>query len=187
MPLSLIEQQLVTDNHNLIYSFANSKKLDLEEYYGVLALALCKAAQHFDKSKGEFSTFAYICMTDEVINDIRMNKRKRRTLPESFEIIYLDAPLCNKSDDITSTVIVRDIIPSQEVNVDRNYEGKETYKMLLSLLNDKEYKIVQYKLMGLTNEQIARKMRCSAQNINYYIFKIKKKWINKMGGSPRPL
>ena len=41
--LTKFEQQLVTDNHTLIYGFTNRYKLDLEEYYGILALALCKA------------------------------------------------------------------------------------------------------------------------------------------------
>ena len=31
--LTEYEKQLVTENHNLIYSFADKHKLDLEEYY----------------------------------------------------------------------------------------------------------------------------------------------------------
>ena len=41
------QQKLVTDNHNLIYSLANAKNIDLDEYYDVLAIGLCKAAITF--------------------------------------------------------------------------------------------------------------------------------------------
>ena len=34
------QQELVEKNHNLIYGFANKNKLNIEEYYGILANTL---------------------------------------------------------------------------------------------------------------------------------------------------
>ena len=60
--LSQEQQKLVADNHNLIYSFARKHKIDVGEYYDVLALGLCKAAMYHDGVSGKFSTLAYQSM-----------------------------------------------------------------------------------------------------------------------------
>lgn len=58
------QQKLVETNHNLIYSFAKSNNIDVEEFYDVLAIGLCKAALVYDENKGMFSTLAYKCMSN---------------------------------------------------------------------------------------------------------------------------
>ena len=42
--LTAEQQQLVIENHNLIYDFAKRKNLIIEEYYDILAIGLCNAA-----------------------------------------------------------------------------------------------------------------------------------------------
>ena len=60
------QRELAGKNHNLIYKFAKIKEADLEEFYGVLAIGLCKAARAYDASSGyKFSTLAYRCMDNE--------------------------------------------------------------------------------------------------------------------------
>lgn len=58
------ERKLVEDNHELIYTVANSMGIDLEEFYGVLAIGLCHAAQSYDEKKHHygFSMFASMVM-----------------------------------------------------------------------------------------------------------------------------
>lgn len=64
-PLTPQQQKLVEDNHNLIYSLAYKKNINLDEFYGDLAIGLCKAALAFDENRGKFSTLAYTSMYNE--------------------------------------------------------------------------------------------------------------------------
>ena len=70
------QQKLVTDNHNLIYSLANAKNIDLDEYYDVLAIGLCKAAITFDETKSKFSTYVYACMYNSYKCELRNNTKQ---------------------------------------------------------------------------------------------------------------
>lgn len=70
------QQELAEKNHDLIYWYARNHKLDLEEYYGDLAIELCNAAYHYDESLGySFSSFAAKCMD----NRIKKNNQKQKT------------------------------------------------------------------------------------------------------------
>lgn len=62
------EQKLVEDNHDLIYMMADCLELDIDEYYGLLAIGLCHAAQKYKKRKRayEFAEYAKIVMIREL-------------------------------------------------------------------------------------------------------------------------
>ena len=80
--LTLDQQRIVSENHNLIYSLANKKSINLDEYYDVLAIGLCKAAIAFDSTKGKFSTLAYTVMLNEYKQELR--KQMENTLRSSM-------------------------------------------------------------------------------------------------------
>ena len=42
------QRQLVTDNHNLIYRFLQKEKLNMEDWYDLAAIGMCKAAKTFN-------------------------------------------------------------------------------------------------------------------------------------------
>lgn len=73
------QRKLVEDNHNLIYSFLNSRHLSLdsvEDWYGTAAIGLCNAAMTFDESRGtKFQTYAYKCMKNAVNGVMRNNAK----------------------------------------------------------------------------------------------------------------
>ena len=66
--LNQIQQKLVEDNHNLIYSFMNKNKLStdaVEDWYGTCAIAMCKAAMTYDPNRNvKFNTVAYVYMNN---------------------------------------------------------------------------------------------------------------------------
>lgn len=74
------QRKLVEDNHNLIYSFLNSRHLSLdsvEDWYGTAAIGLCNAAMTFDESRGtKFPTYAYKCMQNAVSGVMRANANR---------------------------------------------------------------------------------------------------------------
>lgn len=68
--LSDDERKLVEDNHDLIYMIADCMEVDVDEYYGLLAIGLCHAAQKYKKRKRayDFAEFAKIIMVREVFS-----------------------------------------------------------------------------------------------------------------------
>lgn len=62
------ERKLVEDNHDLIYMIADCLELEIDDYYGLLAIGLCHAAQKYKKRKRayEFPEFAKIVMIREL-------------------------------------------------------------------------------------------------------------------------
>lgn len=88
------QQKLVADNHNLIYSFAYKYKIDVGEYYDVLALGLCKAAMYHDGISGKFSTLAYRSMRtvymDEIVTHDKRSKRGGNKKTEYYEDFIFD-------------------------------------------------------------------------------------------------
>ena len=101
--LNYEQQQLAEQNHNLIYSFAKSRKLDLEEYYDVLAIGLCKAALVYDENKATFSTLAYKCMNNEY-NKIIRGQTVQRKIPDNL-ISSLDAVISVSEEDGSETTL----------------------------------------------------------------------------------
>lgn len=76
--LTADQSKLVQDNHNLIYSFAHKYHLDLDEWYDVLALGLCKAALQYDSERSAFSTYAYCCMRAGYLQEVRKSQAVSR-------------------------------------------------------------------------------------------------------------
>lgn len=73
------QQQLVEDNHNLIYSYLHKRHLPIDstfDFYGDAALGLCTAAHMYNPSLGfKFSVIAYKAMETEINNSLkRINK-----------------------------------------------------------------------------------------------------------------
>lgn len=64
------ERKLVENNHDLIYMMADCLELDVDEYYGLLAIGLCHAAQKYKTRKRayEFTEFAKIVMIRELLS-----------------------------------------------------------------------------------------------------------------------
>lgn len=83
------EKRMVAENHNLIMSYAIENKLEVntnildykqtiysnEDWYGVLAWGLCYAVKTFNPEKGNFSSYAYAVMKNEVKNAKRYYRK----------------------------------------------------------------------------------------------------------------
>lgn len=167
------QQDLVTKNHNLIYDFAKKKNLLISEYYDILAMGLCKAAMEYKENNGMFSTFAYPCMENELINHYVKTNRKH-CIPEEM-IISSDAP--RNGEDFDNKVSLLDSLKDDSCT-DDIVLGEVMSTYLISLLSEKEQTVVNLIMDGMTHREIAQKMKCKRQNISYYIQQIRKKWAN---------
>lgn len=171
-PLTNEQKELVTENHNLIYAYAHKKDISLDEYYGILAIGLCKAAKAFDKSKGEFSTIAYRCMENELCTYWK-SMQSKSTIPEDLVLSY----------DVTKT---KEDFDNQN-NFLENFPDNQSYNDMMyaimsfeftERLTDKESIIFQYLLDGLTHNEIANKLGCKRQSVAYHINNIRNKVID---------
>lgn len=78
MELTKDEQLMVEENHNLIYAVANKYKLDIEEWYGLLAIELCNAVRKYKPEKGNLSTYYYIRVKGLICKEYHKTKATKR-------------------------------------------------------------------------------------------------------------
>ena len=57
MILTKEQQKMVEENHDLIYWYANIKKLNLENWYDLLAIELCGVVLKYNPKKGSLSNY----------------------------------------------------------------------------------------------------------------------------------
>lgn len=155
------QRKLVEDNHNLIYSFLNSRHLSLdatEDWYGTAAIGLCKAALNFDESRGaKFATLAYICMDNEVRMVMR-NNRKCIVPDCSLEYEYGEgsgvmslADIIQDSHDCYYTVYLNDAVQIAT----RNLSDRDK-KILSMIINDGKTHREIAKLYNLSQPTVSR-------------------------------
>lgn len=174
--LNYKQQQLVELNHNLIYSFAKSKKINLEENYDVLAIGLCKAALAYNENRATFSTLAYKCMSNEYNKIIREQTLKRK-IPDNL-LSSLDAVI-NISEEDGSEItlydcIKKDIFPIPDSSTITNIMFDKFYN---NKLTKQEQKIVKLLAQDRTQVEISKLMGLTRQRISAIIGKIKEKWM----------
>lgn len=89
MKMTEEQRRLAEENHNLIYGFLNEYKLDDEDFYDLASIGLCKAAIKYDNNRKEkFSTFAYVCMNNEVKRYYRDYESAKKRIPKELISSY---------------------------------------------------------------------------------------------------
>lgn len=174
--LNAEQQQLIAQNHNLIYGYVHKKKLDLDEYYDILALAMCRAALGYDSYRSRFQTYAYMVMDSEVNAYQNFLTRQKRKPSRSIKEIHLDESINDSNKSMYESSTIGEFTISPSIPLCELCEGKIMAKNMLLILTDKERQIAIFKLEGLSNSEVGEQMNCSAQNINYFVQKIKGKW-----------
>lgn len=171
-PLTKEQQNLVTENHNLIYEFAKRKHLAIDEYYGLLAIGMCQAAQIYNGESGKFSTVANKCMNNILVNHYE-HLSSQRSIPEDMILSY-DAS--NGGEDGDNNSCFLDSLADSRCTHDIVVSGIMS-EILINLLSEREQMVVNLLVNGMTQDKIAERMGCKRQNIGYYIKQIRKKWI----------
>jgi len=108
MTLDDSQRKLVEENHNLIYWYASTFGVDLEEWYGDLAIELCKTIVQYDSEKGSLSNY-YKIRADNMMNKERakLNSKKRSNNGViSIHDLY-DSNLAEHTDDFDESSLFR--------------------------------------------------------------------------------
>jgi RNA polymerase sigma factor (sigma-70 family) len=165
------QKKLAEDNHGLIFYFLTKRDLPIDEFYGLAAIGLCKAAISYN-GKYKFSTFAYKCISNEVGHYLyleKMQKRKPKQPP-----LYIDAVPNNDVKNsiacaIGGTMDVEEIVASNEAvkTISRHFDGRE--RILVSM-----------KMSGHNEREISEKLKMTYQNVNLIKKKLRRK-IKRIG------
>lgn len=161
--LSDEESEVVAANHNLIYSFANSKKIPIDEYYGELAFALIKAVKTFDKSRGVFSSYAYKIM----LNELNMARRVRVKGSDNSSLEYIIAS--GEGEELT----LINVIVGEE-NMEDNVLFSTELSKRIQYLSIRELEALYLRLCGDSQEQIGKRLNISRA----YVCRVMKKIAN---------
>lgn len=144
------QRKLIEDNHNLIYSFLHKYDYDPEEYYGLAAIGLCRAAKLYDVSKGSFSTYAYRAMRGCVINDIRERSAAKR-IPENLIDSY-NNDICTEDGGIVEYL---DTLTSNE-DLEKEVVEKVLVESCMAKLSDRDRLIFNLLIKGYDYREIAK-------------------------------
>lgn len=156
--MKLTEEQRVfaEENHNLIYSFANSMNLNLDEYYDVLAIGFCKSITSYNSTRGKFSTYSYICMRNELFQVYRKENKYLTDLPLDRE--YQSNHMKENEE------LQLDIINAANI------------KSLINTATDLEKEIVRLRLLGMSQAKISKHLGMSQSQVSRAINKLKFKY-----------
>ncbi|SCG88004.1 RNA polymerase sigma factor%2C sigma-70 family [uncultured Clostridium sp.] len=168
--LSPEQQKLVADNHNLIYSFARKYKIDIEEYYDVLALGLCKAAMYHDGVSGKFSTMAYQSMKTMYLNEVVFHNKRKKRGGEGKETHY--------ENIVTSYEMELDylsLLEDKKILDENNIIFRVKFLEFCCYINSKEQQVLKMRLDGMTQKEIAEYYGVSNNAVFLWIKAIKKK------------
>lgn len=150
------QQNLASENHNLIYKYLYMKNLDIDEYYDLCAIGLCNAVKSYSNNKGKISTLAFKCMDNEVKNYHRKNMNS-----------MLDRCVSYDTDNAGS----EDETYLDSISHGKNFEKNIHFELVISetlrKMNRKEKFILIKTLQGYNGREIAKELNVSSQ----YVYK----------------
>lgn len=147
----------------MIYSFLYKYHLDVEEWYDIAAIGLCKAANTYNNDKSGFSTYAYKCMYTTII----MEKRKEnamRTIPQN-QIVYYENQVNESSKDNDTSTFLNYIPSKQDIeneiisalsleNIENELVGNK--KKVFLLLREGYTQCEISKIIGISKQRVSK-------------------------------
>lgn len=158
--MSVNVEQMIEDNKRLVYSIANSIYIDnklfsKDDLIQVGFLALCKSGHKYDESRGKVSTFITHCVRNDMIKFIKSNKLQS-------DLLYTENQ--NLSYNSNSHLSCLD------------------YEDMCCVRTEIEKKIVDMKITGETNKNIATRLNISANKVSKIIKTMKTRMEKRNNG-----
>lgn len=165
MKLTEDQKKIVEDNHNLIYHFCHKYNLNIDTYYDIFAISLCKAAMNYDSSRGtRFSTLAIAIMYNDLKLTYRQNTKKGKG---DVKFTSLDSLVMNcHNEDFCLTDVLGTELDAQDEVIFTDFKNvwNETEKQIAKLLYE-----------GYTQEEIGKIINYSQPQISRIIRRMKEK------------
>ena len=166
MILTKEQQELVEKNHNLIYYAFNKFSVPAEEYYGICAIGLCKAACTYNSQASRFSTYAL----SVILNEIRMGKRQER---KQAKLNYISM------DEEWATTKEGGVTLHEILSTKMDVEDEIISFKLSDILTPEEMKIVNYLYMDYKQKEIGEILGVCQPIVSRRIKSIKKKLMKR--------
>lgn len=155
----------MSENHNLIYGFANKRKLDLEEWYGRLAIQLCETVKKWDKSRGSLSTIYYLNCEGLIYQEQRRSQALKRQDGGMLSLDYEYYSGENAPYDMEDVVVSNQLGSSLEDEV-------ETKLILDKLMEGEHGEIIRLRYEGYTQSEISEIVGMHQSNVSLILAKV---------------
>lgn len=152
MRLNDEQRKQVEENHNLIYWYANKRHLDINEWYGLLAIELCKTVMKYDADKGSLGNY-FMLRCDGVMSKEYKKSQSQKRL--HTEITYIE-----EAHAIPNTT-----------DIERSYELQEW-------IESDTHGILQMKADGYTQKEIAEQLNVSQSYVSKIIKRLREEYLN---------
>lgn len=135
---------------NLVYSLVSKEYptyLNDEDIIQSGMLGLCKAAEKWDESKSQFTTFAWRCIQNEIRQEFRCRMKHQGVLSLDYEVDGGDGEKASFGDFIVGT---------DDVDyVDKEIQG----------ITQREKEIFELVLSGMAYSEVATKLGVNLQQV----------------------
>lgn len=175
MTLTKEERNRVTENHNLIYAYCRMKNLSVNEWYGVLAEALCKCAMYYDESRGvAFSTFAYRVFGFAVYEMNRTEKHLKRSIPpQNIVSLYEKMPVGEENMEVIG--FLEDKFSVEDYCVNKVFCAK-IFDFIETEFSERDIKMIKLWLQeGYSQEKIGNMLGISQSLVSRRITNMRKR------------
>lgn len=176
-PLTSAQRKLAEENHAFIFYYMKRKGLDQDEFYDILAYALCKAARAYDPTQCAFATFCWSCFENEIGMFRRSQSKRITALPFS----YYDT----KVDEETQNLIYKTVPdPDAEQRIDET-ETAILIKDFVKNLPEKLEQTLKLRLQGYSQREIARMVGVNQTMVSRRLAKIREMFNDYKDGNRR--
>ena len=154
------QRKLVNDYHDLIYKFLYDYGYDIDDFYDLAAIGLCKAAISWDESKGSFVNHAYARMRSELSHYFTIQNYKKRV--PSCMIVYYNTKAHDDSHDEIGEFI-------EALDVGKRFEDDLIFDICVEnirkRMSDRDKLIFDMLIEGYTTREIGKVAGCSNVNV----------------------
>ena len=168
------QKQMVLDNQALV-GFVIKKynlKGDFQELFSLGTFGLVKAVVGYDKEKAKFTTYAIICIRNEIFMSYRDEKKGGAK-------VSIDEPIRNIRDDfgeITLKDVLADLKSDFLENILRREDFIEILMYMIIFLENRQKSILLYQMGNKTQYWIAKRLAISQS----YVSRVEQKAICKI-------
>lgn len=160
------DKRIITENHNLIYSFLSRYNYSIDEYYDLAAIGLVKAVKTYNPEKGKLSSWAYKIMYNEVCLSFRKtNLRGKVKSIVSYESLIRNVEQGSSRNELT----ILDTLESSEENMENKISYLSDIDSRIQYLSLLEIEVLAEKAAGETQKSIAIKYGYSQTYISRVI------------------
>lgn len=171
MKLTPEEQDIVAENHNLIYGYLRDRGLDEDEWYGLIAISLCNAVKAHDPERGPLSTLFYTVSDNKVAGEYNYWSRQKR---DGGYILSLDYEYGDDGDG--ESVSVEDYLG---ISDSMELEDEILSEIAIKNMMESEHgEVVRLRYLGYTQEEIAELTGYSQSKISMDLINMRRRYLD---------